>query len=276
MAAFTCATMRFGGRQRPDLGDHVTLKLYAFTCGWITATLDRFLEGAEGTITIPIEVFLIDHPKGKALFDTGLPKLAQTDPAGAYGRQLAEMFKPTYQAGEDVAGRLAAIGIAVDEIDFIVNSHLHFDHCGGNALVPNATVVVQSREWKAGMDPELGRQIGLSRRLFDLGHKVKQVEGEYDLFGDGSVVLMPTYGHTPGHQSLRIKNESGDTLLAADCCYFHRTLEDMHLPPFAFDREAQRNVLLKLREMRANGSRIVYGHDPDLWRTLPQAPSPMT
>jgi glyoxylase-like metal-dependent hydrolase (beta-lactamase superfamily II) len=254
----------------------VTPKLYAFTCGWLTAPLDRFLEGETGTITAPVEVFLIDHPKGKAVFDTGLPKLAQTDPAAAYGRVNAETFKPTFKAGEDVAGRLEALGIDASKIDFIINSHLHFDHCGGNSLLPNATVVVQSREWLAGLDPTLGRQVGLNPKHFDLGHKVKQVDGEHDLFGDGSVIVFPTYGHTPGHQSVRLKSGnggSGDIILTGDCCYLHRTLENLHLPPFSFDKKAQRTVLLKLRELRANGCRIIYGHDPDLWRTLPQAPA---
>jgi glyoxylase-like metal-dependent hydrolase (beta-lactamase superfamily II) len=251
----------------------VTVKLYALSCGFLTAPLDRFLEGEPGTITAPVEVFLIEHPKGKAVFDTGLPKLAQTDPAAAYGRVNAETFKPTFKAGEDIAGRLEGLGIDPSKIDFIINSHLHFDHCGGNALLPNATVVVQSREWHAGHDPTLGRQVGFNSKHFDLGHKVKQVDGEHDLFGDGSVILFPTYGHTPGHQSVRIKSQGGDVILTGDCCYLHRTLETLRLPPFAFDKDAQRNVLLKLREMRSGGCRIIYGHDPDLWRTLPQAPN---
>ncbi len=251
------------------------VKLYAMTCGWLSAKLDLFLEGAEGTTTVPIEVFLIDHPKGNALFDTGLPKLAQSDPAAAYGRRTAEIFKPTFQAGEDVPGLLAAMGVDVERIDFVINSHLHFDHCGGNALVPNATLIIQKREWEAGLDPEIGRQIGLNPKHFDLGHKVKQIEGEHDLFGDGSVPVFPTYGHTPGHQSLRIKSQDGDVVLAADCCYLHRTLEAMHLPPTGYDRDAQRQVLVKLREMRDSGCRIIYGHDPEQWRTLPQSPRSM-
>ncbi len=86
--------------------------------------------------------------------------------------------------------RLEAIDRDPGKIDFIVNSHLHFDHAGGNELVPNATMVVQKREWQAAQDPETAAKVGFFRADFDHGHKVMQVDGEHDLFGDGSVVCL--------------------------------------------------------------------------------------
>ena len=65
------------------------------------------------------------------------------------------------------------------------------------------------------MDPEIAARRGFDRRDFDLGHKLRLVDGEHDLFGDGSVVLLPTYGHTPGHQSMRLQLASADIVLAA-------------------------------------------------------------
>ena len=116
----------------------------------------------------------------------------------------------------------------------MINSHLHFDHVGGNAELPNATLVVQRREWEVAADPEQIRRNGYNRADFDLGHHLKLIDGEHDLFGDGSVVCIPTYGHTPGHQSLRVRTDSGEFVMTADSCYMRKVLEEMVLPPFAF------------------------------------------
>ena len=84
-------------------------------------------------------------------------------------------------------------------------------------------MLVQRREWEAGMDPDSAARRGFNRRDFDLGHKLRLLDGEHDVFGDGSVLCLPTYGHTPGHQSLRLRLDRGEVVLAADACYFCQT-----------------------------------------------------
>ena len=180
------------------------MKLYAMTCGRLTTRLDALMEGGEGDVTVPIPTYLIEHPKGTVLFDTGMHPDCQTDPTGHMSKRASELFRLHYSAGEEVSARLAALGRDPAKIDVIINSHLHFDHVGGNATIPNATVVVQRREWEAGMDPDIAVQRGFFRRDYDLGHKVQQIDGEHDLFGDGRIVCLPTHGHTPGHQSLKL------------------------------------------------------------------------
>ena len=91
-------------------------------------------------------------------------------------------------------------------------------------------MLVQRREWDAGMDPDTAARRGFNPRDFDLGQKLRLVDGEHDVFGDGSVVCLPTYGHTPGHQSLRLRLDSGEVVLAADSCYFCQTLRERRLP----------------------------------------------
>ena len=157
-------------------------------------------------------------------------------------------------------------------IDYVVNSHLHFDHTGGNALLPNARVVIQRREWDAGRTPELIKANAYDPRDYDLGHPVMQVEDEHDLFSDGSVVMFPTFGHTPGHQSLKLKLGTGEIVLAADACYLRQTLEELHLPKIVHDPAEMLRSLEALRRMRDAGARIFYGHDPEFWREVPQAP----
>jgi glyoxylase-like metal-dependent hydrolase (beta-lactamase superfamily II) len=251
----------------------LTLNLFAFTCGTVTGEFGRLMEGGEGDITVPVPVFLIEHPKGRALFDTGLHPDCRHDPAGRLGARLTSLFRVGLAAGEEVGARLEAIDRDPAKIDLLINSHFHFDHCGGNALVPNATLLVQRREWDAGMDPETAEKRGFDPRDFDLGHKLRLVDGEHDVFGDGSVICLPTHGHTPGHQSLRLRLPGGDVVLAADACYFCRTLRERRLPRFAADKAAMLASLDRLEALEKAGARIIFGHDPDFWRSVPQAPA---
>jgi N-acyl homoserine lactone hydrolase len=250
----------------------MTIRLYAFTCGTVTGEFGRLMEGGEGDITLPIPVYLVEHPNGVALFDTGLHTDCQHDPSGRLGARLAGLFQIAFAAGEEVSARLAAIGRDPAKVDLLINSHFHFDHVGGNALIPNATMLVQRREWDAGMDPDTAARHGYNPRDFDLGHKLRLIDGEYDVFGDGSVVCLPTYGHTAGHQSLRLRLDTGEVVLAADACYFCRTLRERRLPRYVHDREAMLASLDRLGALERQGTRIFFGHDPEFWRGVPQAP----
>jgi glyoxylase-like metal-dependent hydrolase (beta-lactamase superfamily II) len=252
----------------------VAVRLYALTCGWLTGPMQGFLDGVPGTLRVPVPVFLVDHPAGKVLFDSGLHPDAGRDPTGRLG-VAARVFTVELRSDEDVAGRLARLNVDVRRIRFLVNSHLHFDHTGGNALVPDARVVVQRAEWDAGHDADLAARNFYAPHDYDTGHDVVTVDGEHDLFGDGRVVCLPTPGHTPGHQSLRVRLDDGaDVVLAADACYLRRTLEALHLPAVLHDREAMLASLHRLRALQAAGARIVYGHDPESWATVAQAPEP--
>jgi glyoxylase-like metal-dependent hydrolase (beta-lactamase superfamily II) len=251
------------------------MKLYAMTCGWLVGPMANFLAGTEGQIRVPVPCFLIDHPNGPVLFDSGMHPQTQTDPSARLGG-IARVYTVEFQAGEEVSARLHEIGIDAARVRYLINSHLHFDHSGGNAEVPNARLVVQKREWDAGHDDDQIRKQFYIPRDYQLGHDVLAVDGEYDLFGDGRVVCIPTHGHTPGHQSLRLQLDSGTVVLTGDACYLRRTLDEMHLPSVVDDPEMMRRSLERLRALRDAGARIIYGHDPDDWLHVPQAPMPVT
>ena len=244
------------------------MRLHAFTCGWLGAPLGLFLDGEHGTIRVPVPVFLIDHPKGRVLFDTGLHPDVQHDAHGRLGF-IADVFPAEFRAGEEVGGRLAALGVAVDRVDYVIVSHLHFDHAGGLATVPNARLVVQRREWEAGHDADLAARLNVARQDFDHGHDLLLVDGEHDLFGDGRVVCLPTHGHTPGHQSLRVRLDGGEVVLTADACYLRRTLDADHLPPQPYDRDGMLESLRRLRAFEAAGARVIVGHDAQAWASVP-------
>jgi N-acyl homoserine lactone hydrolase len=244
------------------------VRLFAFTCGWLSAPLGLFLEGEHGRLRVPVPAFLIEHPKGRVLFDAGLHPDVQHDPVGRLG-VVANVFPAEFHPGEEVGGRLAALGVGVDRVEHVILSHLHFDHAGGLATIPNARVVVQRRDWEAGHDADRAAALYFAAQDFDHGHDVQVVDGEHDVFGDGRIVCLPTHGHTPGHQSLRVRLDGGDVILTADACYLHRTLETDHLPPEPDDREGMLASLRRLRALRDGGARLVFGHDPESWATVP-------
>jgi glyoxylase-like metal-dependent hydrolase (beta-lactamase superfamily II) len=249
----------------------MTAKLYAFTCGSLTLPRAFLLAGEEGLITVPVPAYLIVHAKGRALFDSGLHAATLADPAAYVGPMLARHHSFHFQPGEEIGARLRAIGIEPESIDFVINSHLHFDHCGGNAQAPNADIVVQARELAHARAVESTR--GYLTSDWDTGQTLKVIDCEHDLFGDASVVCLPTHGHTPGHQSLRVRTETGgEFILCGDACYLRDSLEKMHAPGIIADREAALAVFERLRRMQAAGARIMFGHDPEFWTSVPQAP----
>lgn len=254
----------------------MTVKLYALTCGHLTGSLKHLMEGGEGDVRLPIPSYLIEHPKGLALYDSGMHPQCQTAPAARVGERLAGIFKFEYAPGEEVSAKLEAMDRDPGRIDYLINSHLHFDHAGGNELIPNASLVVQRAEFEVGRDAEQAQRYGFNPSEVNAGHPVIAPDGEYDVFGDGSVVCLPTPGHTPGHQSLLVRLEGGDVVLAGDSCYFCRTLRERRLPRFAHDREQMYASLDKLAALEASGARIFFGHDPEFWATVPQGPTPIT
>lgn len=248
----------------------MAIKLYALTCGWLTGPMEGFLENESGRLRVPVPCFLVDHPRGKVLFDSGMHVQTQTDPEGRLG-WLAKVFDVEFHPGEEVAQRLARIDVDAARVDYLINSHLHFDHTGGNHAVPNAKLIIQRAEWQAGRDEDLVRTNGYNPADYDLGHDVHQVDGEHDVFGDGTVVCIPTYGHTPGHQSVHIRLGRREIVLTGDACYLRRTLEQLHLPSVVHDRGEMLRSLERLRGLQAAGAEIFYGHDPEFWATVPQA-----
>lgn len=238
------------------------VSLYAFTCGFVTMPLRSFfVDGDKSPFRVPVPAYLIEHEKGLAVFDTGLGV-----PAAA-ALNAMKGVAAEFDALADIGARLQAAGFDPARVDWIINSHLHSDHSGGNAALSNATVIIQAPEWEAALEGGDAYAGG----AFNTGQKVLKLSGAHDLFGDGSVEIFPTPGHTPGHQSVRLRLEGGPVVLTGDCCYARRSMDELVLPRLTADPETHLASIKRLRGMRDAGDRIFFGHDPEQWAQTPQA-----
>jgi N-acyl homoserine lactone hydrolase len=249
------------------------MRLFGCVCGQFHTTAAGLgMRGGERRVQAPVPFYVIEHPAGVTLFDCGLH--ADVGDADDPYRQALQSqgLDITFGAEDTVASHLQRLDIDPADVRFVVLSHLHFDHAGGLHQVPNATLVVQKAEWAAGFDPDVAARYFLPRRYYDLGHAVKLVEGEHDLFGDGAVTCIPSPGHTPGHQSLRVRGPQGDHILISDACYASEVVETRDFPPFS-DRDAMNRSLDGLLARRAADTVMVFGHDAAQWGEAPVLPS---
>lgn len=249
------------------------MRLFGCVCGrFHSSAAEMGMRGGATKVAVPVPFYVLDHPQGVALFDCGLHANAG-DPDDRQRLALQEGGQDvTSSPGESVAANLERLDIDPARVRWAVVSHLHFDHVGGLHQLPNATLVVQRREWDAGHDRETARAYYLRRTYFDLGHEVKLVDGEHDLFGDGSAVTIPSFGHTPGHQSLRVRNAQGDHILVGDACYNCETVESRSFPAFS-DHAAMNRSLDNLLALRRPETVMVFGHDPGQWGETPVLPA---
>jgi N-acyl homoserine lactone hydrolase len=238
------------------------VKIEMFIVGWISspAMIWRQGEAPDRTIRFPVPAYLIETERERILIDTGLHPRAARDTEAHYGTPLFALDQE-----QDISEQLD-----LGTVTRVVLTHLHFDHAGALALIPASTpVVVQRREWEAGHDPAaVAKNFFQPRDYAGQEREVVLVDGDHDLLGDGSIELLLTPGHTPGHQSVRV---GAGLVLGADVTHFASTLEDRRFPSFADDFAAQARSADRLLALREAGARVLPGHDPEVLRAGPVA-----
>ncbi|HTT94342.1 MAG TPA: N-acyl homoserine lactonase family protein [Solirubrobacterales bacterium] len=216
-------------------------------------------------VRFPVPVYLIEVGEERILVDTGLHPGAAADAAAHY--EGAENMRNFHLEQEVGLGEQVDLGTVTK----VVMTHLHFDHAGGLDLLPSAVpVYLQRREWEAGRDPAaVAENFFLPRDYEGVADQVVLVEGDHDLLGDGSIELLSTPGHTPGHQSVKV----GDRLvIGGDVTHFASGLDDHRLPLFGDDLDAQRASAERLRALRDAGAVVRPGHDPEVLVPGPVVP----
>ena len=149
------------------------------------------------TLDVPVSCILLRHDQGNVLFDTGChPAVAENAEARWGG--LAKIMKPVMQPGDNVITALGAIGLGCDDVDVVVCSHLHADHCGCNTFFKRATFVIHAAEVAAARAPD-AEAAGYMAADWEQPAPIDMIDGERDLFGDGRIVLIPLPGPYTGH-----------------------------------------------------------------------------
>lgn len=250
------------------------MRLYAMSCGRIQGQKRIFVPDApkDEVADSPVPVFFIDHPQGGVLFDTGPNPLAFVNPEAAWGG-LAKVFLPLGGPESGVVAQLKTIGITPDKVRYVVNSHLHFDHAGGNRFFPKATFIIAAREWEWAQRPE-SEGMGYFRADWDHPYNLQLINHEWDIFRDERLIVLPLPGHTPGHQGLLVRlKEQGPILLSGDSVPLEENLARNLPARNNLDAEKTRESMNRLREMQEREkSLLIYGHDPLFWEGLRKAP----
>jgi N-acyl homoserine lactone hydrolase len=250
-----------------------------------TLKLLRALLSGRPPTTVPCPAFLIRHPSaGAILVDTGLHPSIATDGEENFGRLAARFGKPSLQAGEDVPAQLRARNLSPGEIPIVVMTHLHLDHSSAISEFPGSTFIVSEVEWEAatvGPKPLLN---GYRRAHFDYAFDYRTVDFDrsgidsyasfarcFDLFGDGSVRLAYTPGHSAGHMSVIAHLAERDFVIGGDVTYTVGQLDgSAPLAPRPFDAHNYRRSLQELRLFRREypDAIVTPGHDPGFFAKL--------
>jgi glyoxylase-like metal-dependent hydrolase (beta-lactamase superfamily II) len=225
------------------------------------------------TIPLPFLAFLVRHPTaGPIAIDTGLHPRTIENRRADYGLAMGMLFRTLKPAGPAYDEQLRALGVEPEEIELAVMTHLHVDHTGGMRLLPRAEFACARAEWEAATGPHPARGGYVPHQLPPAGRmRLLDLDGEHDLLGDGSIRLLPTPGHTPGHLSVLLQTGGhGQVLLVGDAAYTRRSIDEQILPLLTADEGAYRRSLAELKAFaeRNPDALVIPTHDPDAWRAL--------
>jgi len=221
----------------------------------------------EQTVDLPVSCYLIRHAQGNVLFDTGCHPQTGVDPQARWGA-ATKVMTPLHGPDGNVVDALATLGLTTDDIDLVVNSHLHTDHCGCNAFFRRATMVCQADELAAARG-ELGPRIGMAAQDWDHPMPFRTFGADHDLFGDERVVLMHMPGHTPGMCCALLSFEHRERmLLASDAVALQGNLQLGTHPRQTWDLALADRSMDRIRSLQGQGVEVIYGHDLDQWQSL--------
>ncbi len=249
-----------------DPAEVAALTVNVLDCGTIgIGDLDGFSSAGDyagQTDVFTDSCFLVRHPKGMLLWDLGVPGML----AGTDGMQNGVF---DVSLGSTLTSQIEALGLSMDDVDYVSISHSHFDHIGQAPQVTQATWLVHEAEAEHmfpadGTAPKVAADQAAMFQAFS-GLEKQTFSGEHDVFGDGSVVIVPTPGHTPGHTSLQlIMPESGPILLTGDLYHRKESRSLKRVPRFNFDERATLQSMAAFEaRAEAMGAKIIIQHEPD-------------
>lgn len=241
-------------------------RLYILNCG----------EGVAGDISLwspgvnvgqPMDFvdncYLIHHTQGWLLWDTGITDAIAGMPEGL---PPSDPRMTHWRRPKTLAAQLEAVGVKPTDIKYVAVSHTHPDHIGNVELFPHSMLLVQKAEY------EWPTPFGAGR--FKPEHPVTKLQGDHDVFGDGSVMILSTPGHTPGHQSLLVKlPKTGALVLSGDAVHFKSNWENRRVPSVNTDKDQTLASMERIADVLAREkAQLWINHDKAQRDTLKMAP----
>lgn len=230
-----------------------------------------WLRGKDKKMWVPVSSYLIEHPKGLILVDTGWHEDIRLKQKKHLGTLAHSMFKGYLPEGTSIAEKLQTMGVKNEDLDFVLLTHLHSDHVSGLRHVKDAKKILTSElEWKAAQ-----KQIGYIKSMWN-GIRIDTFsltniphgpyKKGYDLFGDGSLYLIHTPGHSDGMFSVLVKLQRGWLVLASDVGYGERSWKEIVLPGLTTDQKSAQISLEWLKDFsnRTDCIQVITNHDPKI------------
>jgi glyoxylase-like metal-dependent hydrolase (beta-lactamase superfamily II) len=275
----------------PGGSPDATVKVHPLLCGvgtWSEAYRHREegrlaplratgIVGGGPTTKFPIIAFLVEHPSGPILIDTGLHPSVAVDAKQNVGRFFAATVARSWEMepSQALPDQLRGMGIEPNEVKLIVMTHLHLDHTSGMVLFPDATFVFSSQEWEKANE-QRSWQNGYVPKHFDHAFDYRLIDFDgpevgsfasfgrsFDLLGDGSIRVAFTPGHTMGHMSVILRGEDREVLVAGDAVYTKHALATGHKPYLMQDEHLFARSLREIQRFveQTPSAVVVPGHD---------------
>lgn len=252
------------------------IKLYTLDCGRFEfkGSMGMFsdtgeYDGQSGALVDPC--FLIQHPKGTLLWDTGLDDAIAAKPEGVpyLGGTIQLHVDKTLQS------QLQALGLKTDDITYVAFSHFHADHVGNANLFTRSTWIINKAELAAALSPTPPPAVELANFSSYANVKRQMIDGDYDVFGDQSVRILSVPGHTPGSQALLVKlPHAGYVALTGDLYHMRDNRRFKRVPPVNTERADTLASMDRFEHIVANlHARVVIQHDPEDFKGLPKFPA---
>jgi N-acyl homoserine lactone hydrolase len=245
------------------------ISLTRFDCGKTTTLNDvsRFSDvmAFKGlNIQLTFSCYLVKHGNDYLVWDTGNPAATGASPA------------PTAPKSSLVE-QLAQLHLTPEQITFVGISHYHGDHVGQVASFPQATLLIGKGDWDVLNDPKPNPGVNVANfsHWISGGGKVEPLAGDKDVFGDGSVIMLNTPGHTPGHHSLLVKlKDKGNVLITGDLAHFHENFDSNGVPTFNTSRAETLASLDRFKQLAKNlNATVIIQHDERDISKLPVFPA---
>jgi N-acyl homoserine lactone hydrolase len=242
-------------------------KLYRLDCGRSIANDESIWTPGENqghSIEFSSTCWLVKRGNQWLLWDTGVPEATANDPNG--WTTLPKLI--LYHLDKTITGQLAEIGLKLPDVTYVAISHTHGDHIGNVTLFSDAEILIQRTEYEwihgsNGPNENVNQLMALARRLMGNPRNLRLIDGDLDVFGDGSVTLISTPGHTPGSQSLlvHLKN-SGFIILSGDVVHLEENFAKSRVPSLNTGKQASIESMERIRQIIKTYKAIMFiNHD---------------